>query len=314
MLNTEMMIREFQDRWGDHFDYSQTVYTRGSKISIMCRKHGPFVIVKPSHHLRKTLGGCSQCWWERRAHNNRARMKSTEEFIAECIVVHGKTYDYGITIYHGAHRRIEIICSVHGPFWQLAEDHITGHGCKRCVAVAFSERRWGQNEFIANAVRVHGDRFDYTSTDYQGSHSKIAIICNLHGTRFYQKAYCHIAGQNGCADCNNRSGACDRWLTSLSRPNMIREYKIEGTKLVADAYDPDTHTLYQFHGDYWHGNPKRFASLIIHKQSGKTFGELYDRTLENEEKLRTKGYRLITMWEHDWKNVVNMQRNQIATI
>ena len=35
-----------------------------------------------------------------------------------------------------------------------------------------------------------------------------------------------------------------------------KEYLIEGTRYHADGFCKDTNTIYEFHGDYWHGNPK----------------------------------------------------------
>lgn len=54
-------------------------------------------------------------------------------------------------------------------------------------------------EFIEKAVRVHGGKFDYSKTDYQGSHTKVSIICPEHGI-FMQSPTGHLSG-NGCPKC-----------------------------------------------------------------------------------------------------------------
>ena len=38
------------------------------------------------------------------------------------------------------------------------------------------------------------------------------------------------------------------------------EFRIPKTKFKADGYDENTKTIYEFHGDYWHGNPKKHDS------------------------------------------------------
>lgn len=81
------------------------------------------------------------------------------------------------------------------------------------------------------------------------------------------------------------------------------EYCIPETKYRADGYCKETNTIYEFHGDYWHGNPKLFDKDKMNMVSKKTFGELYQRTLEKEEIIKKLGYNLVVMWERDWINL-----------
>jgi len=56
---TEEFVREALSRYGDHYDYSQTVYeTARIKVKILCRVHGPF-FKSPGHHLDGQ--GCPAC-------------------------------------------------------------------------------------------------------------------------------------------------------------------------------------------------------------------------------------------------------------
>jgi len=89
------------------------------------------------------------------------------------------------------------------------------------------------------------------------------------------------------------------------------EYRILTTNYKADGYCEATNTIYEFHGDLWHGNPKIFNPEII-SYFGKTYGELYQKTLEREEQIKDLGYNLVVMWEHDWKkinkSIITLQR------
>jgi len=68
-------------------------------------------------------------------------------------------------------------------------------------------------------------------------------------------------------------------------------------KCVVDGYDPKTNTVYLYHGSFWHGNPEKFPSNMIHPiRKDITMGELYQNTLLYEEKIKTAGYKLITHW------------------
>lgn len=54
--------------------------------------------------------------------------------------------------------------------------------------------------FIARARELHGDKYDYSKVKYEGSLSKIIIICPTHG-EFEQTANNHLQGK-GCQRCS----------------------------------------------------------------------------------------------------------------
>lgn len=60
-----------------------------------------------------------------------------------------------------------------------------------------------QEQFIARAVSVHGDRYDYTNTTYEGTNSFTTYRCPQHG-EIRQRAMDHLRGR-GCSPCNNAS-------------------------------------------------------------------------------------------------------------
>ena len=59
--------------------------------------------------------------------------------------------------------------------------------------------------------------------------------------------------------------------------------------------------IYEYLGDYYHGNPKLFSSTEV-TYFGKTFGELYDNTLIRFEKIKQSGYVLEYIWASDVKS------------
>ena len=56
-----------------------------------------------------------------------------------------------------------------------------------------------QEEFIADARRVHGDRYDYSKVKYVNASTKVCIICPKHG-EFWQDPCSHLQG-SGCPNC-----------------------------------------------------------------------------------------------------------------
>jgi flavorubredoxin len=61
-----------------------------------------------------------------------------------------------------------------------------------------------QEEFIEKAKRIHGDRYDYSKTNYINTRTEVCIICSKHG-EFWQKPVEHISRKRGCPKC---SGVC----------------------------------------------------------------------------------------------------------
>jgi hypothetical protein len=57
----------------------------------------------------------------------------------------------------------------------------------------------GTNEFVNKAVKVHKDKYDYSTVKYKNSATKINILCFKHGA-FKQTPNKHLMGQ-GCPKC-----------------------------------------------------------------------------------------------------------------
>ena len=55
-------------------------------------------------------------------------------------------------------------------------------------------------EFIEKAIKVHGNKYDYSKVDYINSTTKVCIICPIHG-EFWQKASDHINNNASCPKC-----------------------------------------------------------------------------------------------------------------
>jgi hypothetical protein len=186
---------------------------------------------------------------------------------------------------------------------QKPVDHLTGRGCPSCGVIKRTDfNRSTLEDFITKCCSVHEGRYVYNQSVYIDAITKIDINCAKHGI-FQQRPANHLNGA-GCPKCTHRiSRPSSRWLDSLGV--SLREIRIQlaGTKrgCLVDGFDDTTNTVFQFHGDYWHGNPNIFPQDRIHPVVKKTFGELYQRTVTLDERVRKNGYNLVVMWEHEWK-------------
>ena len=135
---------------------------------------------------------------------------------------------------------------------------------------------------------------------------------SIHGD-FIQTPQCHLIGHDGCRGCS-KSGYSKmslKWLNYINPKlqtimSIDGEYKIKNSKYKADGYDKETNTIYEFHGDIWHGNPECYNLDDINPIVKITYRELYEKTLKKKEFCISQGYNYIEMWENDWKKGIRL--------
>jgi very-short-patch-repair endonuclease len=70
-------------------------------------------------------------------------------------------------------------------------------------------KKYDKNDFLFDAKKVHGDRYDYSLVEYKNKTTKVKILCKDH-TIFEQSPSDHVLGRNknrhgmGCPKCRNR--------------------------------------------------------------------------------------------------------------
>jgi hypothetical protein len=307
--NTDEFIKKAKEKHGDDkYDYSEVKYIDSeTKVIIICKIHGEFE-QRPETHLQGC--GCRKCGIVNRANKNRS---NTDEFKLEATEIHEDKYDYSKVEYIDSTTKVIIICKIHGEFEQAPSGHLQGAGCNQCaIETNTNNLKSNTDEFIKKAIKKYGDKYDYSKVEYIASREKVIIICKTHG-EFEQRPTDHLSGY-GCYRCSYSkqfSNTQIKWLQFLSVYYNIQiqhaendtEYKIQNTRYKADGYCKETNTIYEFHGDFWHGNPNLFKENEYNKKTKCTFGELYQKTLEKEQTIKNLGYNLVTIWESDWKQI-----------
>src|SRR5690606_1937180 len=95
-----------------------------------------------------------------------------------------------------------------------------------------------------------------------------------------------------------KSKLANLWLEQIEEELgyiLIKEYPFDpdNKRLRSDGYNPKTNTIYEFYGDYWHGNLKVFAADQINDIVNNTMQELYNHTITREDRIKELGYKLI---------------------
>lgn len=172
-----------------------------------------------------------------------------EEFIERARKAHGDKYDYTKVEYKNNKTKVCIICPIHGEFWQLPCDHLSGNGCKECgVDKRAKEKTKTLEQFITDARKIHGDKYDYSKVSYVDAHTKICIVCPIHG-EFWQKPYAHLNGQD-CPLCVHKSTkyTADEWIRQAKK---VHGDKYDYSKVVYKGKDDKVCIVCPKHGEFW---------------------------------------------------------------
>lgn len=98
------------------------------------------------------------------------------------------------------------------------------------------------------------------------------------------------------------------WLNHSENKNILhkmnngREFRV-GPYLV-DGYDPDTKTIYEFLGDWYHGNPV----LEVREKYKQQQMKRYNRTMDRLSFLRRQGYSVRYIWENEYRSQLRENR------
>lgn len=276
----ENFIADARKIHGDKYDYSLVVY-KNSRIlvCIICPIHGPFW-QRPDLHLSGK--GCKDCARE-------GRRKSNEQFIAEAKAVHGDKYGYGKTRYKNKRTKVVVTCPIHGDFEIRPDKLLDGHGCMECGKISKNKKQSKTLEqFVEEARKIHGDRYDYSLVDYINSYTEVKIICRKHGV-FLQRPDVHLRGC-GCPFCN-QSTLENQTALFLNKLDINFIQQCSGKELqwlgrqMLDFYIPDLNIAIECQG-VQHFKPIEYFG------GEKEFGKIVERDQRKARLCEEEGVRL----------------------
>jgi len=199
-------------------------------------------------------------------------MDKKQIFIEKAKQIHGDKYDYSKVNYINNRTKICIICPIHGEFWQRPYSHLQGKGCIYCGG----KNKRTTKEFIENAKKIHGGKYDYSKVEYKGHNEKVCIICPIHG-EFWQTPNNHLQGK-GCQKCARENANKYRIISInefVTRANAIhsRRYKYIAKEIKNEKEKIDI--ICPIHGKFsqeinshlqGHGCPKCSIGVSLQEQ------------------------------------------------
>lgn len=285
----------------NRYDYKNFNYVNTCiKGEIICKTHGVF-FQTPKHHLRGQ--GCRLCNYENKSiilkgvydHNKKSNI---HEFVEKAKKIHNNDFNYSLSVYLNARTKMEIKCNRCNNIFKIKPaNHLSGYGCNICS----KNKKYTTDEFIKRSIKIHDNKYDYSEVNYINNNTKIKIKCKKCNMWFFQTPTGHFR-RNGCPKCAiNISKPEIDFLNYVNVPNTKENRHVHIKPYNVDGYDPKTNTIYEFLGDYWHGNPKKFNHNSTNERCKKSFRELYNNTVDRFKNLDIAGYKIKYIWEDDWK-------------
>jgi hypothetical protein len=111
------------------------------------------------------------------------------------------------------------------------------------------------------------------------------------------------------------------WLRRTSVPNMChRGNSARGERRIGsyrvDGFDAKAKVVYEFYGCFFHGHSPCIEHMqAVHPVLGVTHQCLFDRTMEREQSLQRRGYRIVRMWSCEWEKFKkeNLSESQLLS-
>jgi hypothetical protein len=155
------------------------------------------------------------------------KRKTQEELIEDAKKVHGDKYDYSKVNYKKFNEKVTIICKEHGEFQQLLSVHSIGNTCPKCV-----KNYIDTPYFKEKAIKVHGDKYDYSKVNYTNIKTKVIIICPTHG-EYLQEPRLHLSSK-GCRQCYKKY---TNKKDFIKKANEVHENKYDYSKVSYGSID-----------------------------------------------------------------------------
>lgn len=228
-LTQEQYIAKARAKWGDAYDYSESVYLAGLKpITIRCIKHNHYFTVQAGNHISTLLksGGCPLCGQEslteyrRKKHEEalrkaeqkkkvyKPRLTHKERFLKKARAMY-PDYDFSRVEYKDRETYIVVVCPVHGEFKIRPRTLLIGekgqkpHGCWKCNnLIPPYERGLMLETFKRRMHKLYGDKYIFVWSDYKNKQSMIRFTCKEHGEQ--RRSVTGLLDGKGCAYCNGK--------------------------------------------------------------------------------------------------------------
>lgn len=174
-----------------------------------------------------------------------------------------------------------------------------GFPCPSCAKLKFKEKATKKHSHFVKELNDLNPAIKVVGR-YLGANKKLEVCCIKcnHSWDPVPSSLLYGSGCPACAKCYSKSSIS--WLKKCNKALRLRikhfensgEFKIPNTRYKADGYNSRHKIVFEFLGDYWHGNPKIFSSVSAKQRLNKT--------IARTNALLSLGYTVVYIWENDY--------------
>jgi len=144
--------------------------------------------------------------------------------------------------------------------------HRNPAGCRACFLIEDSKQKQKPfSEFLRDARKVHGYKYDYIEPTYNGAKADMSIVCRKHKKIFRQSPDGHINGGHGCIYCGHEK------MSITSRPQRLKKTierlhdKSKGSVALIESSFVSQHHEADFICNE-HGEFRDLVSYVVHRE------------------------------------------------
>ena len=272
------------------------------KVTIACPIHGEYEINISS--FLKGKYACKKCSIVAEVQKKKERFKT--EFVSRLnSLCHGNATPLMDT-FVDSQTYMAFRCNVCGREYRRQPNIIFTNKlvqpCQHCIKDEIIKQRTKTTEtFISDAIKIHGDKYDYSKTQYIQSDKKVDVICKECGRTFSIEANSHLQGHGCPYHYNNKSKYETEIVDFLKECGIDSILTNDRTALNGqelDIYIPSHNIAIEFDGIFWHSE--------LYKQS--------DYHLLKTKQCEELGIRLIHIFEDEWINKKDIWKSMLKNI
>ena len=102
-------------------------------------------------------------------------------------------------------------------------------------------------DFIKEAEVVHGNKYDYSQSEYKNYHTKLKILCSSHGP-FFQSPANHLKG-HGCIECGGKRKL--HLSEFINKANKKHNYRYSYSNTIYKKTDIKIEIICSEHGSFF---------------------------------------------------------------
>lgn len=204
-------------------------------------------------------------------------------------------------------------CTVCGHKWQARPDSVSNKNATGCPACRNKKLTKTHEAYVKELKKLSKNKIIIVG-GYVNAVTKVEHKCTVCEYTWTPAPRQMLRKGSGCPRCQSTakySQTAITWIKKLEKKLKVSiqhaenggEFSIPGTRWQVDGYAPEINTAFEFYGDAFHGNPILFGPNEYCHPFNKLLKAraLYRLTIKRHSVLEEMGYKVIHVWETDFK-------------